>query len=241
MPGVLESHEGLILSGEKQGKKVHLFTKHVNVTNVQLQERLEEVRQRFIAACATRRSPTPRPVVERTQPNIQEPWQRPAPSSKKERKVLDAISERHEDTEGNLKKFQAAKAELKKLRLIPTDNREQMLRWLSEWRKKGDPMATAEATRFYNAGGLEASLKIAIERNQAKIDKAFTAPDGSSMPKGRAAAIRHEFAHDMGVGYELNAKNEVVGLAGPLTSINAHLVIYDDQKRTFVVETAYPS
>ncbi len=240
LPGGLESHEGLILSGEKQGKKVHLFTKHVNVTNVQLQERLEEVRQRFIDL-RDKKIADAEQVVERTQPNIQEPWQRPAPSSKKERKVLDAISERHEDTEGNLKKFQAAKAELKKLRLIPTDNREQMLRWLSEWRKKGDPMATAEATRFYNAGGLEASLKIAIERNQAKIDKAFTAPDGSSMPKGETCAIRHEFAHDMGVGYELNAKNEVVELPGPLTSINAHLVIYDDQKRTFVVETAYPS
>jgi len=165
------------------------------------------------------------------------------------------VAGRGEDYFKQAEIIREAKKRLNELERMDPNDRDTMLEQLKNWRKKAkneleeeeaDPtqpesmteqigMPTDQASKFRDTEILEESVQQAINERQRDIDAAFT-----DKPRGERCTIRATFAKSIGVGFMLNARNEVIPTPSMMKSIEIHLVLVDEVEGLFVVETAYP-
>jgi hypothetical protein len=228
-PGGLQKQEGRILEGVKEGKAVHLFARHVDPSEEDLVERLEEQVAEFVRLRDARIDAERQKIVDAEAANT-ELDAAPEPTSKKEKKVVDTVVKRGEDYRKQAEAIQNAKRRISELERMDEHDRDTVLEQLKNWR---GGMPTAQASKFRSGPILEQSVEHAIKENQVKIDDAFT-----GKPPGESLTIRSTLAKSIGIGFELNERNQVVPTPSMMKSIVIILVLVDDEH--FVVETAYP-
>jgi hypothetical protein len=142
-------------------------------------------------------------------------------------------------------KVQKAYYEVEKLRQkiawargIQSHQRDEIMRLLrDEARRKEIPF---RATKFYKSQTMRQTVMSVLASNQEKIDAQLTDKNGN--PKAvatEAGPFRHQFARNIGIGYELNDKMQIVEIA-TLTKVAVMLIISDQKKRHYKVLTAYP-
>jgi hypothetical protein len=231
VPGGLEKQERRVLEGVKKGKPVHLFANHVYPDEEQLVERLEEQVAKFAQMRADRIADEHKKIAD-AEAAMAALDVAPEPTSKKDKKVADAVGKRGADYFKHSEAIRSARKRINELEQMDPSNRETMLEQLGKW---DSSMPTAYASKFKSTAVLEESVRHAIEENQPKIDAAF-----ADKPRGQSLTIRATFAKSIGVGFMLNSRNEVVPTPSMMKSIVIILVVVDEVEGLFVVETAYP-
>jgi hypothetical protein len=156
----------------------------------------------------------------------------PEPTSKREKKVVDTVSKRGAEYFKHSHAITDARRRKNELERMDPGDRETMLEQLKNWR---GGMPTADVSKFRSSDPLERAIARVIEENQAKIDAEFT-----GKRNGDSFTIRGVLPKSIGIGYTLDARNQVIPTPSMMNRIVAVLVIVDDVQGHFVVETAYP-
>ncbi len=228
-PGGLRAQEERVLSATDPDKKVHLMARHVDIAEADLPKRLEqqklrviEVRDRKIEIARERMRPRQKELADLTAA--------PEPANAgKAAKRLEKIASRQ-------RLIAEDEALVAKLEGMDLEDREVVKKFM-EGEK---PMYTVAATKFTNEGLLERAIQKAVTENAAKIERDFMGTDGNPKAAGARTTISATTLDELGIGYELTARNEIVKIAAPLRSLTAVIVLVDPDQGHFVVETAYP-
>ncbi len=169
-PGGLKAQEGRILEGKKKGKEVHLYTRHVDITEAELVERLEGQVEEYKTLIAGRIAAEDKKIVD-AEADLLKLDAAPEPASKKERKVVEAVSKRGDDYLKATQTIKDARRRKNELERLDPNDREMMLKNLKGWRGGS---TTADATKFRSSDALEHAVARAVEDSRKKIDAAFT-------------------------------------------------------------------
>jgi hypothetical protein len=228
-PGGLRAQEHRVLSATDAEKKVHLMSRHVDIAEAELPERLRLQKERVVAV-RDRKIEIARERMRPRQEELDRLRATPEPANAgKAAKRRDKIASRE-------RTIAEDEALIAKLEGMDLDDREVVKKFM-EGEK---PMYTVAATKFINEGLLERAIQKAITENQAKIEREFMGDDGNPKAMGARTTISATTLEEIGIGYELTSRNEIVKIAAPLKSITAVIVLVDPAQGHYVVETAYP-
>jgi hypothetical protein len=229
-PGGIKAHEGTILVS---GKQVHVFARHgEHVAEADMQSELQQRMADFAAGRAALAS------YYSAQVNS----------------ITSAIAEVRKKWPTDPAKITAANEKVARLQQMLADNQAKYTYWqglnpndraaaesasaTKEWRGKiaGGPRKIFEAskTRFNDNRELENAVMATVKQNETAIDQALTANPTKEFK------ITHTFPNNLGVGYELDAKMNVVKMAAPLTKVSAIIRASDEANKLYMVETAWP-
>ncbi|MFD0340602.1 hypothetical protein ACFVH0_18300, partial [Streptomyces sp. NPDC127117] len=232
-PGGLRSHEGkTILTSTGKEKTVHLYTRHGgNVTNAFLKERLDAEIQSFLDL-RTQRIEAQEAVIEvnRDQLNKLNESEYPTKPAKQ--------AKRAQDYEKIMKGIREAQERIVELRGMDANDKAVVKKALESWRKGQLPVV--RATRFKNDGVLERSVMQALRVRQRDIDNKFYGAGDGPIPAEDQFRFKAPLFRNIGVGYELNDKNEAVRMDVYLRNIFVAIVVSNATQRHYMVETAFP-
>jgi hypothetical protein len=124
------------------------------------------------------------------------------------------------------------------LRAVDPQDRDAVAELMNKWQEGG--MYTASVTKFTNEQLMEQAINKAVTDNMPAIEAKFLRPDGTVADAGANLMIRAQVLQNLGIGYELDPRNQIVKISRPLTTIVAIIVLVDSANGHFVVETAYP-
>jgi hypothetical protein len=228
-PGGLRAQEDRVLSATDPDKTVHLMARHVDIAEAELPKRLEQQKLRVVEV-RDRKIEIARERMRPRKKELDTLLASPEPSNPgKAAKRLEKIASRQ-------RLIAEDEALVAKLEGMDLDDREVVKKFM-EGEK---PMYTVAATKFTNEGLLERAIQKAITENADKIERDFMGADGNPKAMGARTTISATTLDELGIGYELTARNEIVKIAAPLRSLTAVIVLVDPDQGHFVVETAYP-
>lgn len=224
-PGGFEAHEGdIILTSRDEEKEIHVLERHgTSVTAAFLKSRLSGVLSKFY----------------RLRDQKVTNWKNAVAGaySRLGRKATESLSDptkvqkAYEEVEKLLQKIAWAQG-------IQSHQRDEIMRFLrNEARRKE---IAFRATKFYKSDLMRQTVMTVLYVNQEQIDAQLTDKDGN--PKAvatQAGPFRHQFSRNIGIGYELNEKMQIVEIA-TLTKVAVMLIISDRKKRHYKVLTAFP-
>ena len=224
-PGGFEAHENdIILTSSHQEKEIHLLERHgKDVTAAFLKSRLEGVLDEFYRVRAQK-------IIG---------WENALSGA------YSRLGRELARSGPNVAKLQQAEREIEKLqqkilwaRRIQSCQRDEIIRFLrNEARRTDIPF---RATKFYKLETMRRAVMRVLVINQHKIDAQFTDRQGNPKSVGtQAGPFRSKFSNNIGVGYELNERMEIVEIP-TLMQVAVLLVISDDKKHHYKVLTAYP-
>jgi hypothetical protein len=228
-PGGLRAQEGRVLTGQKDGKTVHLFAKHVDIAEAELPERLKAQKQNVITV-RDRKVQAAQLRIDAREKELDELNAAQAPTKP------DKIAKRQQKIESRTKQIADDRQAIATLQAMDLDDREAIKKFM-EGEK---PMYTTSVTKFTNEHLLEQAINQAVTENAALIERTFLDANGDPVGAGANVLIKAKTLQNLGIGYELGARNEIVQIAQPLTGIAAMIVLVDPANGHFVVETAYP-
>jgi hypothetical protein len=225
-PGGLQAHEGhSILTAAKQ-KEIHLISKHgEHVTDVTLKKRLTDAIALFEKIRGDKIAVQQATIQNITNDIQREQRNQSSKSANKVARYQQAIA----DCNALIVQYQA----------INGNSRDEVFDALDKWKKSLPGMVSKEVTRFTDNKVMETVVRDAIQANHAKIDAAFTEPDGSAKSNGSPTVITHPAPAGLATGYELDVNNIPVPISRPLTKAVLRLLISDSLQRHFMVETAW--
>ncbi|MEM8528695.1 MAG: DUF4157 domain-containing protein, partial [Bacteroidota bacterium] len=139
--GGMESHEGHTILTSGKSKTIHLYSKHLNVTEAELQEELENWKGRFRDEKRNKKDKAAE-VITSKQERINELTSSPVPkSAKKQAKRNEAIQKARNEIEKQTQYISDLDA-------IDENNRDQVMDALNRWSKSIGKMPTDKKTKF---------------------------------------------------------------------------------------------
>jgi hypothetical protein len=231
-PGGIEAHEGhKILTGSGKEKDIHLITKHLNIAEVALPERLESMKQLF-SDMRNEKIELQRQKIQSNQDKLDTLLSSEEPKKEAKKIKRQAVIQRLKDS------ISDSTTQIAEYQSIDENSRDAVFNTLDKW--KPPRMPTYRTTKFKNRETFKNAAKIAIQNNQAKIDQEFTENDGNSKQNGTSKIIKHQIKDkgvNLGIGYELNDNMQVEKMNTPLRTIVLSLII--SAPFEFMIETAY--
>jgi hypothetical protein len=223
----LAAHEGHTIYTAKKPKTIHLITKHgAGVTDVMLKQRLTDAVALF-KKVRNDKTEAQRAIITANTKTIAELQKSPA-SPRRDDKIAK-LQVKINDSQQLVSQYAA----------IDEKNRDAVFDTLDKWAKSLPHMVSKEVTHFTDDAMMETVVQAAISASQARIDAAFTEPDGSAKPNGSQGVITHPAPPGLGAGYELDPNNLAVPISRALTTLVLRLVVADSVQRHFMIETAY--
>lgn len=234
-PGGIESHEGhkiIISTGDIE--EIHLFARHAEmVSDAYLKSRLENIKVIFNSKRRAKIE-AQQEIIKNATERINELMSAPPSKSAKKQERRNKVIKRQQD------KIDQAQAEIKKYNSINENDRFEVFQYLDRWRKRGEPMVTDVATKFTDHKIMIKVITAALKKNQLQIDEAFIDKSGKPKPVGTTVSISDVIREvNLGKGYQLDLKMQVVPLSGPLQNLTIHLIISGLYE--YMVRTAYLS
>ncbi|MGB0388032.1 MAG: hypothetical protein ACPGWR_24720 [Ardenticatenaceae bacterium] len=232
-PGGIHNHEGhQILTSSGTQIEINLLAQHgEKVQEGHLKDRLSEMKELFRSKRQEKKD-AQQAAIDAMSTRLNELLNAPEPTKEKKKE----LRKRKIAKLGT--KIADAQAEIAKYNALDENDRTQVFEYLDKWRKQGESMATDVVTKFIDNHVMEQVILAVLNKHQANIHNAFTDFDGNPKPMGTTVAISDTIAQsDVGVGYELDAKMEVVPVTRALQGLQIHLVISGPYE--YMVETAY--
>jgi hypothetical protein len=231
-PGPLEPPDAKIVTADKE---IHLFSVHgPQVDEGDVKKRLIAERERFLSERAKKLDELDN-LIATAQGKLDElsKGAQPTKPAKIEKRLKDI--ERYTD------QIEEALRLKKKYTGISVNDRRAIQRALADLDKK--TMTKTQSTKFtVNPELLESIIREALNKkeNQAKIDAAFIDEDGNSRKKGTTVSITHKVGHNIGMGYEMDERTNVIKIKRALSRMTIVPAISDPDNFEYVVLTAHP-